>query len=113
MRRLVTALVTGLGLALVSVTHAAPPKSPEERAAELVAQMTLDEKSSRTRRNYPGPMQYRNRPGNTQQTHDVRVFHVAVPLQQGRTVTGVILPNVSAQATAGTPAIHVFALDVH
>ena len=55
-------------------------------------------------------MSYRNRPNNTQQTHDIHVFLVKVPLQAGKTAVGVTLPDISASATHGTPALHVFGI---
>jgi hypothetical protein len=57
-------------------------------------------------------MTYRNRPGNVQQTHQVTVYYAGVPLQQGKTVSAVILPNVSATAVSGSPALHVFAASI-
>jgi beta-glucosidase len=53
---------------------------------------------------------YRNRPGNTQQNHAVKVFYAGVPLQPGKTVATVVLPNVGSAAVSGTPAMHVFAM---
>lgn len=57
-------------------------------------------------------MSYRNRSGNTQQTHDIHVFLVTVPLPAGKTVSGVTLPDVGAPPTSGTPAMHVFGIAV-
>jgi len=57
-------------------------------------------------------MPYRNRPGNTQQTHDIHVFVVTVPLQPGKTLSTIVLPNVSQGVTSGVPAMHVFAVAV-
>jgi hypothetical protein len=55
-------------------------------------------------------MTYRNRPGNVQQPHGITVFAIAVPLAAGKTLAAVLLPKVSATATAGSPAIHIFAI---
>jgi alpha-galactosidase len=57
-------------------------------------------------------MSYRNRSGNTQQVHPVNVFLVKVPLQSGKTPSGVTLPNVSSAATSGTPAMHIFGIAI-
>ena len=57
-------------------------------------------------------MTYRNRSGNTQQAHAITVFYVGVPLQPGKTPSGVVLPDVSATATSGVPALHIFSLAV-
>jgi hypothetical protein len=57
-------------------------------------------------------MSYRNRPNNTQQTHDIHVFLVKVPLQAGKTPVGLTLPDVSSTATSGLPALHVFGVAV-
>lgn len=57
-------------------------------------------------------MPYRNRSGNVQQAHTVRVFYASVPLQQDKTVTGVVLPYVSEGATSGTTALHIFAMAI-
>jgi hypothetical protein len=51
---------------------------------------------------------YRNRPGNTQQTHIVKVFYAGVPLQAGKTVATVVLPDVGNAAVSGTAAMHIF-----
>jgi beta-glucosidase len=53
---------------------------------------------------------YRNRPGNTQQTHLVKVFYAGVPLQQGKTLAIVVLPSIGHTAVSGTAAMHVFAI---
>jgi beta-glucosidase len=53
---------------------------------------------------------YRNRPGNTQQTHAVKVFYAGVPLQQNKTVAAVVLPTVGNSAVSGTAAMHIFAV---
>jgi alpha-galactosidase len=57
---------------------------------------------------------YRNRPNNTQQQRasGINVFFVGIPLDPGKTVRGVMLPNVSADAVQGQTALHVFALGV-
>jgi hypothetical protein len=57
-------------------------------------------------------MPYRNRAGNIQQTHDIHVFVVSVPLQAGKTISTVVLPNVSQGVTSGVAALHVFALAI-
>jgi alpha-L-fucosidase 2 len=53
---------------------------------------------------------YRNRPGNTQQTHSIKVFYAGVPLQAGKAVSAVVLPNVGTTVASGTPLMHVFAM---
>lgn len=56
-------------------------------------------------------MAYRNTPGNGQDQHQVQVFYVGVPLAQGKTVQAVVLPDVSAPTpSAGSPALHIFAI---
>jgi regulation of enolase protein 1 (concanavalin A-like superfamily) len=55
-------------------------------------------------------MTYRNRAGNVQQAHAINIFFVGVPLQSGKTVRGVVLPNVSAAAVSGSPSMHIFAI---
>jgi hypothetical protein len=59
-------------------------------------------------------MPYRNRPGNTQQERPsgINIFFVGVPLQEGKTVRGVVLPDVSAEAVQGQPAMHIFAIGI-
>ncbi len=42
----------------------------------------------------------------------VHIYFASVPLQPGRTVQAVVLPNVSAGATAFTPAMHIFAIEI-
>jgi hypothetical protein len=54
-------------------------------------------------------MTYRNRAGNTQA---ITVFALAVPLAAGKTLAGVVLPDLGAAATSGSPARHVFAVAV-
>ncbi|MEU6375065.1 hypothetical protein [Streptomyces sp. NPDC046909] len=53
---------------------------------------------------------YRNRPGNTTEDGAGNVYYVGVPLQAGKTPVSVRLPDASATATPGTPALHVFAM---
>jgi hypothetical protein len=58
-------------------------------------------------------MAYRNAPGNAQDRHPVQVYYVGVPLAAGKTVQAVVLPNVSAAPpSAGSPALHVFAMAI-
>jgi beta-glucosidase len=57
-------------------------------------------------------MPYRNKAGNVQQAHVVNVYYAGVPLQAGRTVADVVLPDVSSTATAGSPAMHIFAMSI-
>jgi alpha-galactosidase len=57
-------------------------------------------------------MTYRNRGGNVQQAHQINVYYVSVPLQAGKTVTGLTLPTVSGSVTSGSPAMHIFAIAV-
>ncbi len=57
-------------------------------------------------------MTYRNRPNNAQQSHTVSVYFAAVPLLSGKTPSYVVLPDISAAATSGTPSMHVFAMSV-
>jgi hypothetical protein len=40
----------------------------------------------------------------------VKVFFAGVPLQAGKTVSAVILPNVGSAVASGTPTMHVFAV---
>jgi Fibronectin type III domain/NPCBM-associated, NEW3 domain of alpha-galactosidase len=52
---------------------------------------------------------YRNRPAG-RDNHPVYVFYAAVPLQAGKTVAAVVLPDVSgATPQARVPSLHVFA----
>ena len=53
---------------------------------------------------------YRNRPGNTQDDHPVSIYEVTVPLQAGKQVVAVRLPDVSSGAADGTTALHIFAI---
>jgi hypothetical protein len=57
-------------------------------------------------------MAYRNRSGNVQQAHQINAYYVSVPLQAGKTVTGLSLPTVSGTAVSGRPAMHIFAIAV-
>jgi alpha-galactosidase len=57
-------------------------------------------------------MTYRNRAGNTQQAHSINVYYVGVPLQQGKTLSGLVLPDISQSATSGQPAMHIFSISV-
>jgi hypothetical protein len=57
-------------------------------------------------------MTYRNRSGNVQQAHQINVYYLTVPLQAGKTVTGVTLPTVGGTAVSGSPAMHIFAIAV-
>jgi beta-glucosidase len=58
-------------------------------------------------------MAYRNEPANAQEQHTVNVYAVTVPLAPGKTVSAVILPDVSAATpAAGSPALHVFAIAI-
>jgi beta-glucosidase len=47
-----------------------------------------------------------------QQTQTVHLYYAAVPIQSGKTVQAVVLPDVSADASANTVAMHVFAMTV-
>jgi beta-glucosidase len=55
---------------------------------------------------------YRNRQGNTQDAHAVKVFYASVPLQAGKTVAAVVLPNVGSTVASGTPLMHIFGLGI-
>ena len=54
---------------------------------------------------------YQDRPGNTTYSHSASLFTITVTLTAGKTIAQVVLPNVSALASA-TPALHVFALTI-
>jgi hypothetical protein len=54
---------------------------------------------------------YQNRQGNTTYTHTADIFAEKFALTSGKTVASVTLPPGSA-LTAGTPALHVFAINV-
>jgi hypothetical protein len=51
---------------------------------------------------------YRNRPGNTQDTGQVSVFYVGVPLAAGKTVKQLILPAVGDTVGVNVPSLHVW-----
>jgi hypothetical protein len=53
---------------------------------------------------------YRNTPGNGTDHNEVNVFYAGVALTQGKTVQAVLLPDVAPTLTAGSPALHVFAM---
>jgi hypothetical protein len=55
-------------------------------------------------------MAYRNAPGNAQDDHSVYVYEQAVALNSASPVVAVVLPDVSQGVTAGSPALHVFAV---
>jgi beta-glucosidase len=55
---------------------------------------------------------YRNRQGNTQDAHAVKVFYASVPLQAGKTVAAVVLPNAGSTVASGTPLMHIFGLGI-
>jgi beta-glucosidase len=55
---------------------------------------------------------YRNLPGNTQDHTVVNVYEQSVPLQAGKTVAAVTLPDVSSAAADGTATVHVFAIGI-
>jgi len=57
-------------------------------------------------------MAYRNAPGNTTDDHPVYLYEQSVALSSAEPVVGVVLPNVSIGAGAGSAALHVFALTV-
>jgi beta-glucosidase len=54
---------------------------------------------------------YLNNQGG-KQTQQVNMFYGSAPLQSGKTVQAVVLPNVSANASSGTIAMHIFAIAV-
>ena len=54
---------------------------------------------------------YINTPTGKENQH-VSVYYAGVPLQQGKTVKYVTLPDVSAGVTQGQPAMHVFAASI-
>ena len=49
---------------------------------------------------------------NGQMDQEVSVYYAAVPLEAGKTVQSVTLPDVSQQAVEGSPAMHVFAMTI-
>lgn len=55
---------------------------------------------------------YLNRPDNTQDPNVVNVFEQSVPLQPGKQVVAVTLPDISAGAVSGSPSLHVFAMAI-
>jgi hypothetical protein len=55
---------------------------------------------------------YRNTPGNVQDQNVVNVFEQSIPLQAGKTVAAVTLPDISAAAADGTTTLHVFAIGI-
>lgn len=57
-------------------------------------------------------MAYRNAPGNGQDNHPVYVYEQSVPLDSTAQVAGVVLPDVSQGLSAGSAALHIFALTV-
>jgi hypothetical protein len=57
-------------------------------------------------------MAYRNAPGNAQDNHPVYVYEQTVPLDSTSQVAMIVLPDVSQGVTAGTSALHVFAISV-
>jgi hypothetical protein len=57
-------------------------------------------------------MAYRNAPGNGQDNHPVYVYEQSVPLEETAQVAGVVLPDVSQGLSAGSAALHIFALAV-
>jgi hypothetical protein len=55
---------------------------------------------------------YRNRPNNTQDHTPVNIYYQNETLDPTKTVADLILPDVSIGATAGIPALHVFAISL-
>jgi alpha-L-fucosidase 2 len=55
---------------------------------------------------------YQNRPGNTTASQAGYVYFVGIPLNSSKTVAGVQLPNISATAAPGVPALHVFCIAI-
>jgi NPCBM-associated, NEW3 domain of alpha-galactosidase/Right handed beta helix region len=55
---------------------------------------------------------YRNRPGNTQDHTAVNIYEQSVPLQPGKTVEAVTLPNVSSAVAPTSPSLHVFGMAI-
>jgi beta-glucosidase len=55
---------------------------------------------------------YRNRPDNTQDHTVVNVYEQSIPLQAGKTVEAVTLPDVSSSAAEGSASLHVFAIAI-
>ncbi len=55
-------------------------------------------------------MAYRNTPGNAQDDNPVYAYEQTVALNSTSPVVGLVLPDVSQGLSAGTPALHVFAI---
>jgi hypothetical protein len=55
---------------------------------------------------------YRNRSFGMESQH-VCVFFASVSLQAGKTVSEIILPDVSSGPVANQPSLHVFAVTIH
>jgi hypothetical protein len=55
---------------------------------------------------------YRNTPGNVQDHTVTNVFEQSVPLQPGKTVAAVTLPDISPAAADGVTTLHVFAMAI-
>ncbi|HEX6451467.1 MAG TPA: fibronectin type III-like domain-contianing protein [Trebonia sp.] len=55
---------------------------------------------------------YRNRPSNTQDQNVVNIFEQSVPLQPGKQVVAVTLPDISNGVVSGSPSLHVFAMAI-
>jgi hypothetical protein len=55
---------------------------------------------------------YRNTPNNVQDHTVTNVFEQSVPLQPGKTVAAVTLPDVSSAAADGVTTLHVFAMAI-
>jgi len=51
--------------------------------------------------------------GGGKQNQTVHVYYAAVPIQSGKTVQAVVLPNVSAGPAQSTTAMHIFAMAVN
>jgi alpha galactosidase A-like protein/alpha galactosidase C-like protein/fibronectin type III domain protein/alpha-galactosidase-like protein len=55
---------------------------------------------------------YRNRRSNTQDQNVVNIFEQSVPLQPGKQVVAVTLPDISNGVVSGSPSLHVFAMAI-
>jgi hypothetical protein len=55
---------------------------------------------------------YRNRPDNTQDHTVVNVYEQSIPLQAGKTVAAVTLPDVSSGVVQGSASLHIFAMAI-
>jgi alpha-L-fucosidase 2 len=55
---------------------------------------------------------YRNRPNNTQDHTPVNIYYRSATLDAAKTVADLTLPDISVGATAGVPALHVFAVSL-